>query len=192
MCSSDLNFSELIALMKKKERTWSFGSPGVGNPSHLAGERFKRRLGVEMEHVPYRGGAEIMKDLIAGTLQMALSPLIECLPHIKAGSIRAIAGMRSQRTKHLPDLPTIVEVGAPGLDYASWQGIHGPRGMSPDMTRYLNEQIRAVVAEPEITAMLDRIVIEPFHMSPQDFAAFDAQERAKSVAVAREANVTLE
>lgn len=186
------DFAELMTLMKSKTRNFSFGSPGVGNPSHLAGERFKRRLGVDMEHVPYRGGSEIMRDLISGNIQMAFSPLIECLPHIRAGSIRAIAGMRAVRSAHLPDLPTIVEVGVPGIDYVSWQGIHGPKNMPPGLVAFLNAEINAVVAQADVRDMLNRIVIEPFSMSPEEFRAFDAEERRKSVEVAAEANVRLD
>ena len=186
------NFSEFLALLRAKKQNFSFGSPGVGNPSHLAGERFKRRLGVEMEHVPYRGGSEIMRDLIGGSLQMAFSPLIECLPYIRSGAIRAIAGMRNVRSKHLPDVPTIVEAGVPGIDYASWQGIHGPKGMSAQLVRRLNDEIAAIVATPDARDMLDRIVIEPFSMNPAEFAAFDAEDRARAMVVAREAGVRLD
>lgn len=186
------NFAELLALLRAKKQSFSFGSPGVGNPSHLAGERFKRRLGVDMEHVPYRGGSEIMRDLIAGNLQMAFSPLIECLPHIKAGSIRAIAGMRNVRSKHLPDVPTIVEAGVPGIDYASWQGIHGPKGLPPQIVKLLNDEITAITAMPEVREMLDRIVIEPFSMTLAEFAAFDAEDRERAMTVAKEAGVKLD
>lgn len=186
------NFAEFLALLRAQKRNFSFGSPGVGNPSHLAGERFKRRLGVEMEHVPYRGGAEIMRDLISGQIQMAFSPLIESLPHVRAGSILAVAGMRDVRAAHLPDVPTIAELGLPDISYASWQGIHGPRNMPPELVKRLNAEIAAIVSEPVMRGFLNSIVIEPLLMSPEEFAAFDAADRERAVKVAAEAGVRLD
>ena len=186
------NLPELLALLRAKQQNFSFGSPGVGNPSHLAGERFKRRFDVEMEHVPYRGGSEIMRDLIAGNLQMAFSPLIECLPHVRAGSICAIVGMRPVRTSHLPELPSIAELGAPDIAYVSWQAIHAPKATPPHVVKILNDAINAILREPEVRELLNRIVIEPMPMDLAEFAAFEAADRRKAIDVAAEAGVRLE
>lgn len=180
---------ELIKLMKRETRSFSYGSPGVGNTSHLFGELFKRSVGVEMIHVPYRSGPAVTTDLRAGHIQLAFSNILEALPHIKAGSVRALAIASSQRLKTLPDVPTLEELGIKGFASPAWFGVLAPRGMSPDIVNTLSSEITRALVDPDVVATLDRLSANPMIMGPQEFDAFIRSERKKWGKLARQVGV---
>jgi tripartite-type tricarboxylate transporter receptor subunit TctC len=186
------NLRELVALMKSKRQHFSYGSAGIGNSAHLTGELFKRMAGVEMEHVPYRGGSEIIRDLISGQIQLAFSPLLESIAHIKSGSVRVIGVGKAQRSPHLPDVPTITEGGVPGIEYATWQGLIAPKGTPASVVRLLNETVRAMLADPEMQETLRKLVVDPLVMSPEEFEAFIAAERKRWGEIAALAGAVVE
>lgn len=186
------NLDDLLKMMKAKQRLFSYGSAGVGNTAHLAAELFKRLAGVEMEHVPYRGGGEVVRDIIGGQIQMAFSPLLESMPYVASGAVRALGVAKAQRSPHVPDVPTITEGGVPGIEYSTWQGLVAPAGTPREIVMLLNQTIRTILAEPETREALKRIVIDPMPMTPEEFATFMESERKKWGDVARLVGVSLE
>ena len=186
------NLAEFVALMKSRTRLFSYGSAGVGNTAHLAGELFKRMAGVEMEHVPYRGGSEVVRDIMGGQVQLAFSPLLESMPYVQSGAVRALGVAKPERSPHLPEVPTITEGGVPGIEYSSWQGLVAPAGTPAPIIRLVNQSIAQILAEPETQATLKRLVIDPLVMSPEEFGAFMEAERKRWAEVARAAGVRIE
>ncbi len=117
-----------MALAKARPGTLNFGSAGAGGSVHLAGELFKLRAGVDIVHVPYRGGAPMLTDLLAGRVQIAFDNLPQILPHVRTGAVRALAVTSRERSRFAPDLPTMIEAGVPDYDITSWFGLTAPQG----------------------------------------------------------------
>ncbi len=139
---------DLIALAKK--RPLSFGSGGIGAFHHLAAELFDSMTGIKMTHVPYRGTAPALNDLLGGYIQVMFSDLGPALPLIKAGKLRALAVTTKQRFAALPDVPPLAEVGVPGYDAAAWQGVIAPAQTPTDILAKLNKQLNAIVAMDDV------------------------------------------
>jgi tripartite-type tricarboxylate transporter receptor subunit TctC len=180
------NLRELITLMKAGGKNYTYGSPGVGNTSHLFGELFKRVVGVDMVHVPYRSGTAVSQDLLAGHLQLSFVTILEALPHIKAGQVRPIAIAWSRRAKELPDVPTLGELGVAGFDSPTWFGVLAPKGTPAAIVNALSAEIKVALADPEVKATLDRLSVEPMPMDPAEFDAFIKAERVKWGELARQ------
>jgi tripartite-type tricarboxylate transporter receptor subunit TctC len=177
---------ELIEYMITNRKSLSYGSPGVGNTSHLFGELFSRSTGVNMVHIPYSSGVAVTTDLIAGRIQVSFTTLLEALPHVRAGSVRPLAIAWSQRSKSLPDLPTLTEFGIAGFESPTWFGVLAPRGTPSNIINLLSDEIKIALAEPKVLAVLDRLAVEPLVMGPQDFGTFILREQQKWGALARE------
>ena len=179
--------AELIALARANPGTLTYGSIGVGSASHLAGELFKVRAGVDMVHVPYRGGAPAVNDLIAGHLQtMFLSP-VSGLPQIKAGRVVALAIAASQRFPLMPDVPTMAEVGLP-IEVGYWVGMAAPAATPPAVVAKLEAALAEVVAEPDVQKRLTEmgVVMTPLGAKAfGDFIRADLQRWADFAAQAK-------
>ena len=145
--------AELIAYAKANPGKISMASFGTGIGSHLAGELFKMMAGVDMVHVPYRGGAPMMTDLVGGQVQIAVDVMATPLPHIRAGKLRALAVTGAKRFELLPDVPTIGET-VPGYEASDWAGVGAPSGTPPEIIARLNREINAGLANPAIRARL--------------------------------------
>jgi tripartite-type tricarboxylate transporter receptor subunit TctC len=145
---------ELVALAKSHPGKIGYGSSGVGGPVHIAGELFKSRAGINLLHVPYKGAAPIMTAVASGEVQTGLPSVAGALPLIKAGRVVPIAVMGAQRTKTLPNVPTIAESGYPGYDMTPWYGIAAPAGTPSAIVRGLNVEIGKIVQMPEMQAAL--------------------------------------
>ena len=142
--------SEFIAYAKANPGKISMASGGSGSASHVGGELFKMMTGIDMVHVPYRGGAPALIDLIGGQVQVMFSPLPESIGAIKAGKVRALAVASATRSEALPDLPTVADT-VPGFEASTWQGIGAPKSMPAEIVERLNKQINAALADPKIT-----------------------------------------
>jgi tripartite-type tricarboxylate transporter receptor subunit TctC len=182
---------EFIAWAKANAGKVSMASGGTGSASHVGGELFKMMTGIDMLHVPYRGGAPALTDLMGGQVQVYFSPLPESISTIKAGKVRALAVTTAKRSAALPDLPTVGESVA-GFEIGTWQGIGAPRKTPAEIVVTLNKEINAALADAGIKARLAQIGSVPMPMSPAEFEKLVVDETAKWAKVIREAKIPLQ
>ncbi len=171
--------AELVALAKARPGTLNFGSAGAGGSVHLAGELFKLRAGIDIVHVPYRGGAPMLTDLLAGRVQIAFDNLPQILPHVRTGAVRALAVTSRERSRFAPELPTMIEAGVPDYDITSWFGLTAPQGTPPSIVERLNGILRTMVADAAVQARLEALGAEPLSMTAEEFGAFLRAERVR-------------
>jgi tripartite-type tricarboxylate transporter receptor subunit TctC len=169
---------EFIAYAKANPGKISVGSFGTGSTSHVAGELFKMMTGINMIHVPYRGGAAMLADVVGGQVQVAFDVLTGALAHIRSGSLRALAVAGKHRSEALPDVPTIGETVA-GYEANSWCGVGVPRGTSAEIVERLNREFNAGLANPTIRARLADVATTPIVFTPAEFGAYMAAEVEK-------------
>jgi tripartite-type tricarboxylate transporter receptor subunit TctC len=169
----------LIAYAKARPGQINYGSSGSGTTTHLAGAMFCSMAGVDMTHVPYKGSAPALADLLAGQTQVMFSSTPTALPHIKSGRLRALAATRLVRSSVLPELPTVDEAGLRGFEISLWQGLVAPAATPRDIVRKLNESVRASLATPELRKVFTSQGLEPVGNSPEQFAAYIKVEAAK-------------
>ena len=153
---------ELIAHAKASPGKLNYGSSGVGFADHLAGELFSRLAGVKMQHVPYKGGAPAMIDLVGGNIQLIFATVSTALTHMKAARIRPLAVTFAQRVEQFADIPTVAESGVPGFAVDNWYGFQAPRGVSKDIVAKLHTEINRIMTLPDVTARLAGLGIFPF------------------------------
>jgi len=170
----------------------NFASPGNGSSAHLTGELFKQVTGVSMQHVPYKGSAPAMLDLIAGRIDIMFDNIPLPLPHIKAGKLRGLAVTAAQRSPVLPELPTLAEAGVPGFDVSSWYGIYAPAGLPRDIVTRLNGAFNEVLRLPEIRNQLVSQGWSPTGGTPEQFGAFTQAELERWARVVKSANVRVD
>ena len=171
--------AELIALAKAKPGSINFASIGNASPPHLAGELFNQIAGVTLVHVPYKGSAPAQADLIGGQVEMMFDTAVSAMPHVKAGRTRALAVTTKRRSRLLPDLPTLGEVGLAGYDLSGWGGIVAPAGLSVDITDKLHAEISKALRQPDVAEKLATLGTEPGAMTPREFGRFIQDEAAK-------------
>lgn len=184
--------SELIAYIKANPGKVNFGSAGPGSTEHMSGELFRAMLGVDIVHVPYKGGAPMMTDLVAGQIQMAIETSGSATPHIQAGTVRALAVSTPQRSPYFPDLPTLNEAGLTGYDVTTWFGLMVPKGAPPAIRERLYRETSDVLKQPGIRARFKDMGAEPGGQSPAEVAAFIAAETAKWKKVAKESGAKID
>jgi tripartite-type tricarboxylate transporter receptor subunit TctC len=180
---------EIVALCKAKPGQVSFGSAGSGSAQHLALELFKQRAGINVIHVPYKGSAPAITDLIGGQIQYAFETMTAATPHVKGGRLMAIAQTRAKRAKSYPDVPTMAELGYPGFEAATWYGLAGPAKLPAAMVQRMNEDVNKVLAMPDVMASLEQYGAEDGGGSAQRFADFIRSEIAQWGKVVKEGNV---
>jgi tripartite-type tricarboxylate transporter receptor subunit TctC len=184
--------TELVRLAKEKPGQLFFGSPGNGTPPHLAGELFKRMAGIEVTHVPFKGGAQAQAELMAGRITYTFEGFAVQLPQVKAGRLRALAVTGGRRVASLPDVPTVAEAGVPGYEYLAWSGVAAPAGTPPATIARLNREIAKLLQTPESQAWLAAQGAEPGGDAPEAFAAFIQAEHTKWGKVVRDAGIKAE
>lgn len=170
---------ELVALAKQKPGALGYASSGAGSSPHLAGELFKLRTGTDLLHVPYKGAAQALTDVIAGHVQTGFKTAVSALPSMQNGSIRALAVADSQRLADLPDVPTMAEAGYPDFEVLSWNGIFAPTGTPPEVVQRLNVTVNEILKDPEINKRILGMAGRPIGGTPQEFQAFVKNETAK-------------
>jgi len=183
---------ELIAYAKANPGKLNFASSGSGTSIHLSGELFKVMAGVEMTHVPYKGSAPALQDLLGGQVQLMFDNLPPSLPQIKAGKLRALGVTTAARSPALPDVPTIAESGLPGFESSSWFGVLAPAGTPPAIIAKLNAEIAKWLATPEAKDRLVAIGANGAGGSPEDFAKHIAAETAKWAKVVKESGAKVD
>ncbi|MFP5406550.1 MAG: Bug family tripartite tricarboxylate transporter substrate binding protein, partial [Gammaproteobacteria bacterium] len=167
---------ELIEFIKGQDGKANMGSAGAGTPGHLAGEMFKSAMGLQFTHVPYRGGAPAINDLLGGQIQFLFTTIPGVLPQIQAGNARALAVTSPQRSSALPDVPTMVEAGVPNFRALSWHGIVAPAGTPPAVVETLDRAFTASLATPKVKERLDQEGAIPASLHAGEFGAFIKQE----------------
>jgi tripartite-type tricarboxylate transporter receptor subunit TctC len=186
------NVQELIALAKAKPGTLNFGSSGIGSTNHLAGELLKSMTGIDIVHVPYKGAAPAMNDLIAGHIPMMFDNMPGVLPQVKGGAVRAIAVAGARRATALPDVPTVAESGVPGFEAFSWFGsVAAARTPAPVLEK-LEGDIAAILATPDMKKRLDDLGAEPGTVTGSAFGQFLAADTAKWTKVIKISGATME
>ena len=184
--------TELVAYAKARPGQLNFGSTGVGSGLHLIGEMFKMVAGVDMVHVPYKGVAQALPEIMAGRLQLAFNTIPAFLPHLKAGRLKAFVITARNRSPLLPDVPACTEVGMPGLDASAWHGVVAPAGTPKDIVRKLQQTFAKTLAQPEVRARLADNGAEPVGSTPEEFAKFLRAESDKWARVIKAGGVKAE
>jgi len=183
--------AEFIAFAKANPGKINMGSPGVGSTGHLAGELFKATAGVDLVHVPYRGAAPAMTDLIGGQIQVVFDSMVTTLPHVQSGRVRALAVTSAARSPVLPDLPAIAET-IPGYEAIIWFGVGVPRGTPAEIVSRLNREINAGLDSPKMRTRLIELGSTPIAVSPEDFWRFSAAETEKWEKVIKRAGIKVD
>jgi tripartite-type tricarboxylate transporter receptor subunit TctC len=184
--------AELIALAKASPGKLNFGSSGLGSTNHLAGELLKTRAGIDIVHVPYRGAAPAMNDLIGGQIPMMFDNMPAIRPQVQGGTIRAIAVAGAARSPLFPELPTMVEAGVPNFEASSWFGLVAPARMPPDVMKALIDSVTKLLKDPDMVKRLADVGAEPGTLSGDDFAAFLRTESEKWGQVVKTAGAKVE
>lgn len=181
-----------VAAAKAAPGKLNFGSGGAGTSVHLAGELFKQQTRTDMEHIPYKGSAPAMADLIGGQIDMMFDTTTSALPHIKGGRVRAIGVASTQRLTGLPDIPTFAEQGFEEFDVPAWYGFVAPAGTLDTAVRWLNTEVNEVLKDPEVMAKLESIGAIPVGGTPEQMAEFMQRQSARWARVIQEAGIKLE
>ncbi len=184
--------AELIAYAKANPGKLNFASSGSGTSIHLSGELFKVMAGVQMTHVPYKGSAPAMQDLLGGQVQLMFDNLPPSLPQIKAGKLKALAVTSVTRAPALPDTPTVAEAGLPGFEASSWFGVLAPAGTPPAIVAKLNAEIAKWLATPEAKEKMLALGANAVGGPPEDFAKHIAVETAKWAKVVKESGAKVD
>ena len=168
---------DLVAFAKANPAKVFYGSAGIGSSNHLSGELFGAKTGAQLVHVPYKGNAPAMTDVIGGQLTMMFDIVGSARNHIAGGRVRALAVTSPQRNPSLPEVPTMVEAGVSGFDVGGWYGLYGPTNLAPAIVARLNEATRKALAQPELRQTWAAQGYEQWSGSPEQLAARAAQER---------------
>lgn len=163
------NVKELIAYARANPGKLAYASAGPGSTNHLSAVLFEKMAGVQMLHVPYKGGAPAVVDTVAGQTQLLFSAGTQTLPHVKASKLRLLAVTEAKRSPLLPDVPTVAET-VPGYELSVWYGAFGPAGMPPALVTRLNQEINRIMSLPEVKAQMNAIGVETATSTPQQFA----------------------
>jgi tripartite-type tricarboxylate transporter receptor subunit TctC len=179
---------DLIAAAKARPGQINYASSGIGGFNHFGGELFKSVAGVDMTHVPYKGGGPALVDIIAGHVPVLFSTLTQVLPHQRSGKLRVIATGGAKRAPALPDIPTVMEAGV-NYEVTIWWGVLGPKGLPPALANGLNATIAKILAEPDTQKRLAAEAAEPVQVTPAEFSQIIEKDIAKWTKVARDAKM---
>jgi len=187
--SAAQSVKEFVALAKANPGKYTYGSSGIGGASHLASELFRSMAGIDVVHVPYKGGALAVTDMLGGRLTFIFANLTTAQPHIRSGKLRALGIGTEKRSIIMPELPTIAEAGVPGYEANNWNGVIAPRGTPRATVDKLQRDIAIIVAMPDIREKLLAAAFEPIADTPAQFARYLETERVKWGKVVKDAGV---
>lgn len=183
---------DLVVLAKARPGQLNFGSPGNGSSHHLAGELFDSMTGVKMTHVPYKGTAAALIDVMAGQIQLTFDTLPSAMPYVKSRKLKALAVTSARRTRSLSELPTVSEAGVPGYEVTSWYGALAPAGTPTDVVNKLNTDFVRTIRIPEVTEKMIEAGAEPVANTPAQFATFIGEELRKWAKVVRDSGARVD
>lgn len=183
--------SEVIALARARPGQISYGSAGNGTTGHLAMELLKQSAKIDMVHIPYKGGAPFVNDLLGGQVTLGFENVLSSSPHVATGKLRAIATSGRQRSRALPDVPTVAESGLPGFEVVLWQGLLAPAGTPRAIIEKLHEGVAASMARPDLRERFAQLNVEPVGGTPAQFGAYLQSEYDKWGKVIRAAGISM-
>src|SRR6478609_1130070 len=186
------NLGDLLATARAKPESLSYGMSGNGTSAHLAGELLNYMAKVRIQAIPYKGGAPALTAVIAGEIPISVNPLPEVVGQLEGNAVRALAVTTAQRSKALPDVPTVAEAGIPGYDASVWWGFLGPAGMAPDLVAKIHADLAAALKDPVVLTALEKMGASPVGSSPAEFDAFMRAEAVKWEPVLKEANIKVQ
>lgn len=186
------NVQELIQYGKANPGRLNFGSAGTGGANHLSGELFKSMTGVQMEHIPYKGAAPALSDLLGGQIPMMFDSITGVLAQVKSGKLKALGVTSLKRSSAVPDIPTLDESGVKGFEATAWFGLYGPAHMKPEVANKINADVREVLNTPRMKALFQEQGAEPGIRTQPEFAAFVNSEIDKWAKVIATAQVKME
>lgn len=184
------NVAEFVALAKAKPNAINYASSGVGAGPHLTSSLFMTVAGIQLNHIPYRGDADAMVDLTAGRVESAFLSVAATYPHIKAGTLRALAVSSAERSALLPDVPTVAESGYPGFDMGAWWGLVGPAGLPDEIVRKVAATVKPILESPEFGAQFAAKGITPGKLGPEAFSRRIADDYVKFADIVKRAGIT--
>lgn len=184
--------AHLIAAAKRRPGVINYASPGVGTPHHLAMELFKATNQVFVTHIPYRGSAPALTDLLGGQVDVAFFPIHVALPHVKSGKLVALGIGSERRHPLLPDVPTLAEAKAGKIDVDMWYGIFAPAGTSPDLVNELNRELKDILATPEVRTAFQSQGMDPATSSPEEFRRLVQQDADRWEKLIKSQHITAE
>ncbi len=184
------NLQELIAYAKQHPKELSYASPGTGSPQHLGFEIIRTTSGIDVVHIPYKGGGQAIVDVLGGNVKLGMLGMAPALPHIKAGKLKALAVTGGKRSNVLPDVPTVAESGFPGFETGQWQGIVAPAGTPPAVVLRVHDELVKVMKQPAVAEKLTSIGMDTTtSATPEDFAAMLQVELKRWPAVVKAAGI---
>ena len=184
--------ADLVAAAKARPNALNFSSVGIGSATHLSAERFRSSAGVQAVHIPFKGGAEAMTEVIAGRVDFFFGPVALVLPHIREGKLVALAVNTDKRSAALPDVPTLLEAGFRDAEYPIWFGLFVPAGTPREIVERLNRETLKAQQAPRVREKLAGLGVDPMLMSPDEFAAHVEREVALNAALAHKAGLKAE
>jgi tripartite-type tricarboxylate transporter receptor subunit TctC len=182
---------ELIAYAKKHPGKVNFASPGHGTPPHMVGEMFKQRAQIDIVHIPYKGTAAALTDIMGGQVELTFENPSVIIPLVQAGKLKALAVTGERRNSTIPDVPTMIEAGLPDFVSMSFTGLVAPAGTPPAIVKQVSDALAPGLASVETRSMMDKLGVIPQPGTPADFGAFLARESAKWQAVAKAAGIRI-
>ncbi|MDB5839839.1 MAG: hypothetical protein JWQ23_1791 [Herminiimonas sp.] len=182
----------LIALARAKPATLSFASSGQGGTPHLAGELLKMRAGIDMLHVPYKGAAPALNDVLSGNVSIGFMTALSALPHMQSGRLKPLAVASDKRLPQLPNVPTMAEAGLPDFEVNSWSGLLAPAGTPPEIVAKLNREVVRILATPEVKAKFDAQAAEAVGGSQEKFRSYIKGEIDKWASVVKASGAAME
>ena len=185
------NVAELIAYAKANPKKLNFASAGAGSTNHISAVLFELAAGIQMTHIPYKGGAPAVLDTVAGQTEVLFGAGTQTLPHVKSGKLKLLAVTESARSPQLPDTPTVAET-LPGYELVVWYGAFGPKDLPKEITERLSTEINRIVALPEVRSKMSAIGVEVVTSTPAGFAKTLQQDAAKFTKLIRELKITAE
>lgn len=186
------NVREFLAYVTANPGKLSYGSPGNGSTAHLSMELFKSMTGANLVHIPYKGSAGVMADVMGGQIAVTIDNMPPYLPNVKAGKIRALAVSTAKRSSAVPDLPTIADAGVPGYDSGAWFGLLAPAGTPKAIVNQLSAETARILKQPEVNKRISELGAEPVGSTPEQFTALIKSEITKWAKVIKDANVELQ
>lgn len=186
------NVHELMALARETRRELSFASSGNGQSTHLAAELFNSMAGLRMVHVPYKGSAPALSDVMAGQVDLMFDTMLSALPHVRAGKLKALAVTSAHRTEAAADIPTVAEGGLPGYEAIAWNGLLAPAGTPPDTLQRLSQALRTALDRADVRERLRAQGFAPAWSPPQDYGRFLQAEITKWAAVVQRSGARLD
>ncbi len=188
-----VNVKEFIAYLKARPGQLNYATSGNGTIVHLTTEAFKAQAGVFVVHIPYRGTALAIPDLVSGKVHLLFDSVVSGLPHVKDGKLKALAVTSAKRSALVPELPTLAESGLPGFESTTWFGFYGPKGLSPEITNRVAAELQRALAKPEVAERFAKLGAEPVaDVGPAKFAAMVKSDSARWAALIRERKISAE